>query len=140
MNDKKQARKGFRPLSAMQGIEYFQNLRNFLRKWKYFGFYGGIFLELFCNFWGIFQRIFLEECLCENVLRELFWEDFFGGIFLGKFFGRNFWEELFGRNSLFTLLKLFEYERFWFLSRFCLISRGRNNFRSLEVRVQAYRT
>ena len=65
----------------------------------------------------------------------------FERIVLGGFFGGEiFWEELFGRNSLFTLLKLFEYERFWFLSRFCLKSRGRNNFRSLEVRVQAYRT
>ena len=32
------------------------------------------------------------------VLGEIFWEDVF-------------WEELFVRNSLFTLLKLFEYER-----------------------------
>ena len=40
----KQARKGFRPPSAMKGIGYFQNLGNFLI----------FFLEFFWNFLGIF--------------------------------------------------------------------------------------
>ena len=46
-----------------------------------------------------------------------FLEDFFGGIFLGEIFWEEvflegtFWEELQRRNSLFILLKLFEYER-----------------------------
>ena len=82
----KQARKGFRPTSAMKGMGYFQNLRNFL---DIFWIFLGIFWKFF--------KIFLKEFLWRNFL-----EKFFGGIFL---------EELFGRNSLFTLLKLFEYER-----------------------------
>ena len=76
----KQARKGFRPPSAMKGIGYFQNLRNLLR----------IFLEFFWIFWEIFweffRRIFLKEFIWRN-----FWE---------KYFGRIFWEDIFGRNSL----------------------------------------
>ena len=38
----KQARKGFRPPSAMKGIGYFQNLRNLMK------------IEIFWIFWGIF--------------------------------------------------------------------------------------
>jgi hypothetical protein len=99
---KKQARKGFRPLSAMYGIGYFQNLMNFLKNC----------LEIF---WIVLE--FSGEFFVRNFLGEMFWEDFFGRNFLGGFFGRNFqggifWEEFFGRNSLFTLLKsakLFEY-------------------------------
>ena len=40
INREKQARKGFRPPSAMKGMGYFQNLRNFL--------------DISENFWGIF--------------------------------------------------------------------------------------
>ena len=59
---KKQARKGFRPPSAMKGIGYFQNLRNLLRN----------FLEIFwILFWEFFGRSF--------------WEDFLGGFFGGDF-------------------------------------------------------
>ena len=47
----KQARKGFRPPSAMYGIGYFQNLRNFLRNC----------LEIVWTFFG-----------------QIFWEDLFG--------------------------------------------------------------
>ena len=70
----KQARKGFRPPSAMKGIGYFQNLRkNFLT----------IFLEIFV-FWKFFSRIFFEEfffgrIFWKKLLREIFWEDFFLG-------------------------------------------------------------
>ena len=41
---KKQAQKGFRPLSSMKGTEYFQNLRNFLRNCLefFFGFFWGV--------------------------------------------------------------------------------------------------
>ena len=78
-----QARKGFRPPSAMKGIGYFQN-----------------FLEIFWIFWGIilefFRRIFFGG---------IFLEEFFGRIFLGGFFGRIFWEELFGRNYLVEINK-----------------------------------
>ena len=49
-----QARKGFRPLSAMKGIGYFQNLRNFFK----------IIWGIFWNCFGIFSV-----------------EDFLGGIF-----------------------------------------------------------
>ena len=69
----KQARKGFRPPSAMKGIGYFQNLRNLLRNC----------LEIF---WEFFRRIFLEE--------------FLGEFFLGGFFERIFWKEFFKRNFL----------------------------------------
>ena len=73
----KQARKGFRPPSAMKGIGYFQNLGNLLRN----------FLEIFWIFWGIIWKFF----------RRIFFggihlEEFFGRIFLGGFFGRIFWE------------------------------------------------
>ena len=108
----KQARKGFRPPSAMKGIGYFQNLRNLLR--NFFGFFGeflGDFLGGF--FWknlfgGIFGRNFLE----------FFWEDFFGRIFLRGIL----WEEFFVYDGV---------------SRFCLNKEGRKEgmkFRSLEVR------
>ena len=68
---KKQARKGFRPLSEMKGIRYFQNSRNFLKNC----------LEIFCNFLRIFledffEGIFLTECFWRNVLGDMFWEDF----------------------------------------------------------------
>ena len=54
----------------------------------------------------------MEECLWRNFLggfscEKFFWENFF----VEKFLGGIFWEESFGRNSLFTLLKLFHYER-----------------------------
>ena len=89
----KQAREGFRPPSAMQGIGHFQNLSNFLRNvlkniWIFFG----IFLEFF-------KRIFRED-----FLRGFFWEEFFV---------RNCFGGIFKRNSLFTLLSYsnMEYER-----------------------------
>ena len=47
-NWKKQARKGFRPPSAMKGIGYFQNLRKKIEK-----FFGN-FSDFFGNFLGIF--------------------------------------------------------------------------------------
>ena len=55
----KQARKGFRPLSAMKGIGCFQNLRNFFRNcleivWKLFGFFFGFFGKFFGIFWEEF--------------------------------------------------------------------------------------
>ena len=69
-------------------------------------FLGGIFWNFGGNFFGVFL------------------EDFFGGMFMEEFFGRIFLREIFfekfpcekffgggilGKNSLFTLLKLFEY-------------------------------
>ena len=44
----KQARKGFRPPSAMKGIGYFQNLKNLLRNSL------EIVLDFFGNYLGIF--------------------------------------------------------------------------------------
>ena len=64
---KKQARKGFRPLSG-----YSQNLRNFLKIYlDFFLIFGGFFLE----FLG---RIVWKELFERNVLGEFFWETFFG--------------------------------------------------------------
>ena len=74
---------------------------------------------------NFFEKFFWRNCLeffwifgvkCFGIL----WEDFLGrnflgGIFWENFFGRNFLRGIFGRNSLFTLLKLFEYERDWFV-------------------------
>ena len=100
----KQARKGFRPPSAMKGIGCFQNLRNFLRNRLKV-------LDLFWNFFGIYFEfifgLFWEHFLGGNFLGGMFLEEFLGRIFLVGFFGRiflgeNFWEEFFGRNSLFT--------------------------------------
>ena len=73
--------------------------------------------------------IFLQECLWRNFLEgffvRTFFEKFLGGFFWEKFFlGGIFWKELFGRNYLFTLLKLFEYERDWFV---CQDSVSRQN-------------
>ena len=65
---RKQARKGFRPPSAIKGIGYFQNLRNFLDFFWIFGsifgdFFGGIVWEIFFRiiFWEDFFKTFLEE-------------------------------------------------------------------------------
>ena len=63
---RKQARKGFGPPSAIKGIGYFQNLRNFL---DFFWIFGSIFGDFFGGIvWEIFFRI-------------IFWEDFLGGFF-----------------------------------------------------------
>ena len=65
----KQARKGFRPPSAMKGIGYFQKLIE----------------EFFGNFLGeLFGRIFLG-----GYLGRIFWEDFWK-----EFFGRNYLVEI----------------------------------------------
>ena len=99
---KKQAQKGFRPLSAMSGIGYFQNQE--------------LFEELFWNFLD-FSWIFFGGL-------GFFWEDLFGRISLGGFFGRIFWRIFLGRffwedvlrKYLFILLKstnLFESEMDW---------------------------
>ena len=53
----KEAQKGFQPLSAIKEVEYFQNLRNFLKNCL------GNFLE------GFFGR---------KIFGGFFWEDFFG--------------------------------------------------------------
>ena len=65
-----------------------------------------------------------------------FFKDFFEGFFL-----EDYWEDFFGRNSLFTL-ELTCLSRFWFFSRFWGNGEeGRKeNFQSLEVRLQAHRT
>ena len=92
-----QARKGFRPLSAIFVIISSENFLEFL--W--------IFFEFFGNFLGGF---FWRNYLGEIVWEKFFWEKCFRRNFLGGIF----WEEFFGRNSLFTLLKfakLFEYGR-----------------------------
>ena len=81
-----QARKGFRPLSAMQGIGYFQNLRKFLRNC----------VEIFWIFFGMFLEDFLEEFFGRSFLGDIFWKNFFGGFFWEDFFGKIF----FGRNYL----------------------------------------
>ena len=77
---KQQARKGFRPPSAMKGMEYFQNLRNFL--------------EIFWIFLGILWEFFRRNFF-GGIFREIFGRNFFGRIFLGGFLGG-----FFGRNSL----------------------------------------
>ena len=103
---------------------------NFLRNW----------LEIFWEiFWEFFWRIFLEEFFWRN-----FWKKFLGRIFWGGFFG----EKFFGRNSLFTLLKLFEYGRTEGIDLFVkilvfvkILSKWRRKKEeSLEVRGQAHRT
>ena len=91
----------------MNGIGYFQNLRNFLGKClKIFGIFPGIFWKFFRRiFWGIFFRYFLGE---------IFLEEFFGEDFLGGFFWRNFWEEFFRRNYLVEINnELMFLSRFW---------------------------
>jgi hypothetical protein len=85
-------------------------------------------------------------------LEECFWRNFFKGFFLEKCFGEIFWEDFivrnflggfFGRNSLFKLLKWFEYERDWFVCQdfgFCqdFVSMEKEGRKiSLEVREQA---
>ena len=84
-NIKKQARKGFRPPSAMKRIGYFQNLRNVLR----------IFLEFFWKFLGKFFGGFVGGFFGRNFGRN-FWRNFLGGFF----FGGIFLEDFFGRNTL----------------------------------------
>jgi hypothetical protein len=89
--------KGFSASKCDVGNWIFSKSWNCLR--FFFFFIGGIF-------WGIF-RGFIGGMVLENFLGGIFLEDFFGGIC----FGGIFLEELFGRNSLFTFLKLFEYEK-----------------------------
>ena len=77
------------------------------------------FGEFFWNFWEFLEN-FLEDffgvMFLEKILGGFYWDKFFWRNFLGGIFGGGiFWEEIFGRNSLFTLLKLFEYERDWFV-------------------------
>ena len=68
---------------------------------------------------------------------------YIGFLYILIFFERNFWEKLFGRNSLFISLKLFEYERDWFVCKdfvFCqdfVSMEKEGKFQSLEVREQA---
>ena len=105
----KQARKGFRPPSAMQGIGCFQNLRIFLRNcleifWIFLGIYLG----------GFFWRNFFGGNFLEEFFGRFFWKNFLGDIFWEDFFGRIFWEELFGRNYLVEINKeLMFLSRFW---------------------------
>ena len=68
VNNVKQARKGFRPPSAMKEIKYFRKLGNFL---DFFGNFLG----------GFFWRNFLEEFFVRN---------FLGGFLLGGFFCEEF--------------------------------------------------
>ena len=51
---------------------------------------------------------FFDGIFGRNFLGGFFWDDFLGGFFWGGIL----WEEFFGRNSLFTLLKLFELRTF----------------------------
>ena len=74
----------------------------------------------------------MEEFFWRNFLGGFFWEDFFWGGFLEDFFGRTiwriFWEEFFVYIGIDLFVKI--------LSK----SKEEEEFRSLEVRVQAYRT
>ena len=105
----KQARKGFRPPSAIFVIQTFLVF--------FGGFFWRIFLEDF--FGGIFYRNFFGGIFLE----KLFWIKNFGGFledFLGGFFGRIFWEEFFvyiGK-VIWIWKELIYLSRFWFLSRF----------------------
>ena len=72
----KQARKGFRPPSAIKEIGYFQTLRVVS---KSFWILLGVFLEEF--FWSNF----LEQFFGSNVVGEIL----FGRILGGGYFGRN---------------------------------------------------
>ena len=89
----------------------------------FFCILGGNFLKHFLNFWGNFLEHFwkffwnfFRGFFWRNILGGIFGRNFWGGFFWEKFFDRNFFrEEFFGRNSLFTLLKSFEYERDWFV-------------------------
>jgi hypothetical protein len=52
----KQARKGFRPLSAIKGIGFFQNLGNVLAFWgEFLGSSLGVLWEFFVEFFGNWQ-------------------------------------------------------------------------------------
>ena len=69
---------------------------------KFFGnflenFFGGMFFEEFFGRILVRRNIFGKKIFCG----EFFWEELLGGIF---------WEDFSERNSLFALLKLFEYE------------------------------
>ena len=72
-------------------------------------------------------------------MREIFWEDFLGG-----FFWEDFWEECFGRNFLGGILCTLRIVIDLFVKILVfvkILSKSKEgNFRSLEVRVQAYRT
>ena len=62
------------PPSAMKGIGYFQNLRNFLR------FFLDFFLEIF---WED------DEFFWRNFFGEFFWKDVLGGILLEELLSTN---------------------------------------------------
>ena len=119
----KQARKGFRPPSAMFVIISF-----------------GIFLEFFERivFGGLFGRNFFSGIFWEKFFGGVFWEDLLGWFFWEEFFWEDFWEEF---NK-----KLFEYGRNLFVCKdfgFCQdfgLRKGRRKFKSLEVRLQVHRT
>ena len=64
-------------------------------------------MGLFWNFWGNFLKVF------------------FGGMFMEEFLGRIFLGGFFGRNSLFTLLKLFEMKGIDLFVKICLEAEGR---------------
>ena len=132
-----QARKGFRPLSAIFVIFFFEIFWNLEFLWIFFliflefswwnflgeiflgGFFGRIFWEDFFGriFWenffgrifmgGIFGGFFLTEFLWRNFLREIFWGGFLREEFFGRIFGRIFLEE-FNKKS-------FKYWRNWFV-------------------------
>ena len=110
---KKQARKGFRPPSAMFVIISF---------W--------IFLEFF-------ERIVFGGLFGRNFFSGIFWEKFFGGVFWEDLLGGFFWEEFnkklfeYGRN-------LFVCKDFGFCQDFRL-RKGRRKFKSLEVQLQVHR-
>ena len=113
-------------LNLKQGIKVILYLHSFFKGF-FLEFLGEFFWNFLDNFFG---GMFMKEFFARNFLRGIFLEEFFERNILGGFFWRNFWgEEFFGRNHLFKVIWIWKglicLSRFWFLSRFCLKSRGR---------------
>ena len=77
-------------------------------------------------FWGIFSKS-----------SEFFWRNVLGKFFGEDFFGRIFWEEFFVYIGIDLFVKILVFVKI--LSKSKKVGR-KEEFRSLEVRVQAYRT
>ena len=113
----KQARKGFRPPSAMKGIGYFHNLRIV---WEMFWKFFGLFWELIGNFLGgFFRGIFLEVLFWRNFFGGFFWRIFLRGFFRSNFFGRHYLVEEINKEWMFL-------SRFW--GNFVSIHRKKEEF------------
>ena len=130
-----QARKGFRPLSAIFVIIIF---------WIFFGIFCEFLWSFLKKFWEFFWRIFF--------LTEFFWWNFLGEIFWEDFSGRILWEDFFVEDFFLGVVpQKVEYWKKWFVCQyfgFCQDfvlkerkeGRKEGKFKSLEVRLQVHRT